>query len=316
MTAATLAEPTLESVEARLRDELARGGAALSAAAPILRYLAVNGEPALLNDEIVARVRGMLGHVARQLLHAQAKAGELDDPRAFTAEREQGLARRLADEPALLAHLHALAIEGRITLQLLVRHDADPVLSPLLQDLVASTDDGVAGAAMAALAAQSRFIQHYRRMSLPLGELPGGLLDSALLALRATVGERDVAVAAGRAVREAFDEDRGRLALLASLLGRMDESSPHALDLDRAGLAIFATALATASKQGRDQTVMALGGRQPMRFALALRAAGLDQPTVERQVLALDPDATLPEGFGQVTPDLAESLLVAGGADT
>ena len=60
MTAATLAEPTLESVESMLRAELAQGDAMLSTAAPILRHLLVNDDLALFSDEVVARVRGML----------------------------------------------------------------------------------------------------------------------------------------------------------------------------------------------------------------------------------------------------------------
>ena len=311
MTAETLVEPTLESVETRLRDELARGDAMRSAAAPILRHLVANEDQALLNDEVVARVRGMLTHLARQLLHAQAEAAGVTDPRPFVAEREDDLAHRLADEPGLLAHTHALTIEARMALQLQARCNIDPVLCPLVQELVASRDDSVAGTAMALLAAQARFIQHYRRMAVPLGELPGDLLHIALLAMRACAGEHETAaVTAERTLRDAFDEGRGRIGLIAHLVARMGTRAP--LDLDQAGLAIFATALAQASGQGRDSTVVSFSGRQIARFALAMRAAGLEQRALQKQVLYLNPDGALPEGFDKLSADRAATLLTAG----
>ena len=312
MTAATLAAPTLESVETRLRDELARGNAMASSATPILRHLVLNEDQALFSDEVVARVRGMLSEVARQLLHAQAEAARIGDRAAFVAEREAGLAEALADEPAFLAHLHALTLEGSLALTLQARSNVDPVLCPLLQDLVASRDDAVAGSAMAVLAAQARFIQHHRRMALPLGELPGDLFHAALLALRTTAGEReDAAVAAERALRDEFEEGRGRLALIARLVTRMDRTAPRALDLGHAGLAIFATALAMASGQARDSALLAFSDRQIGRLALAMRTAGLKQAAVEEQFLHLHPDVALPDGFDMLSADRAALLLAA-----
>ena len=290
MTVATLAEPTLESVETLLRDELAQGDAALSTAAPILRHLLVNEDRALFSDEVVARVRGMLADIARQLLHAQAEAGKIADRAAFVAEREADLTERMAGETALLAHLHALTIEARLALQLQTRSNVDPVLCPLLQELVASRDDAVADSAMAVLATQARFIQHHRRMALPLGELPGDLLHTVLLAMREEAGEQDdTGVAAERHLRDSFDESRGRLGLTSRLVMRMGKTAPRALNIGHAGLAIFATALAMASGQQRDLAVLSFSDRQVARLALAMRAAGLKQPAVEAQFLYLHP---------------------------
>jgi hypothetical protein len=312
MTVATLAAPTLESVETRLRDELAQGDATLSTAAPILRHLLDNEDQALFNDEVVARVRGTLTDVARQLLHAQAEAARTADRAGFVGEREGDLTRRLAGETALLAHAHAQTIEARHTLQLQARSNVDSVLCPLLQELVASRDDAVAGSAMAVLAAQARFIQHHRRMALPLGELPGDLLHTALLAMREEAGEQDeAAVAAERHLRDSFDESRGRLGLMSRLVMRMGKTAPRALDVGHAGLAIFATALAMASGQPRDLAVLSFSDRQFARLALAMRAAGLKQPAVEAQFLYLHPDVALPEGFDRLTADRAAILLAA-----
>jgi hypothetical protein len=312
MTAATLAAPTLESVESLLRDELAQGDAMLSTATPILRHLLVNDDQALFSDEVVARVRGMLTDVARQLLHAQADAARIVERHAFLAEREDALAEALANEPAFLAHVHALTIEAKLTLQLQARSNIDPVLCPLLQELVASRDDVVAGSAMAVLAAQARFIQHHRRMALPLAELPADLFHAALLVLRAHPGEHeDAATVAERTLREAFDESHGRLGLVTRLVMRMGKTAPRALNVDNAGVGIFATALAMAAGQERDLTVLSFSDRQFARLALAMRAAGLKQPVIEEQFIYLHPDIALPEGFDRLTADRAAALLAS-----
>ena len=259
MTAETLAEPTLESVESMLRVQLAQGDTMLSTAAPILRHLLVNDDPALLSDEVVARVRGMLLDVARQLLHAQAEAVRIEECAPFVAEREEALAQCLAGDAEFLAHVHALTIEARLTLQLQARSNVDPVLCPLLQELVASSDDTVAGSAMAVLAAQARFIQHHRRMALPLAELPGDLFHAALLALR-SIAEESEAASAERTLRDRYDEGHGRLGLISHLVMRLGKAA-RAHDIHHAGLAIFATALAMASRQERDVTVLSFSDR-------------------------------------------------------
>lgn len=61
---------------------------------------------------------------------------------------------------------------------------------------------------MAALAAQSRFIQHQRRMSLPIGELPAELFLSALQAMRKLPQERAAALLANCAMA-GFGADHG-----------------------------------------------------------------------------------------------------------
>jgi len=314
MKSAMKAETSVESVETLLRDELAQGDAMLSTATPILRHLLVNEDRALFSDEVVARVREMLTDVARQLLHARAEAARIADRSAYLEEQEGALAEALFNDPAFLGHVHALTLEAQIALRLQARNNIDPVLSPLLQELVAAKDEVNAGTAMAVLASQARFIQHHRRMTLPLGELPGDLFHKAVLALCSHAGEADKAAAeAERSLRDAFDESHGRLGLIMRLVIRMGKNAPRALDIDHAGLAIFSTALAMASGQDRDLSVLALSDRQFARLALALRAAGLKQRAVEEQFLYLHPDISLPEGFDGLSADRA-SLLLASSA--
>ena len=311
MMSATKTEASVESVETLLREELAQGDALIATATPILRHLLANDDQALFSDEVVARVRGMVTDVARQLLHAQAEAGAIVERTAFLSEREDGLAAALIDDPAFLAHVHALTLEAKLALQLQARCNIDAVLSPVLQELVASKDDVLAGTAMAVIAAQARFIQHHRRMALPLGELPGELFHKALLAWRKQAGEDEAALAAERALRDAFDEAHSRLGLLSRLIMRMGRAAPRTLDLDNAGPAMFATALAMATDQDRALTVVSFSDRQFARLALALRAAGLKQPAVEEQFLFLHPGVSLPEGFDKLSADRASLLLAS-----
>ena len=290
---------SLASVEATLRDELAQGDAALSAATPILQRLLAHHDPGLINDEVVARVRGMLADIARQLLEATGPGGDAS---------EGGLVQALVRNEALVTHLHALAIESRLADRLEADAGIDPVLSPLLEGLIAGGDEVLAGAAMAAMSAQSGFIAQQRRMVHPLGELPGELFQAALAALR---GIADVGEGAEAALRRGIGEGRGRLDLLNRLVMRTGSNAPGVLEVERAGLGVFLTALALASGLERDVTAMALAGRQPARLALALRSAGLTPAAVEAQILQLRPDATLPGAVARLGADQAASILAS-----
>ncbi|MXP42364.1 hypothetical protein GRI75_12010 [Altererythrobacter soli] len=311
MDSLTTSEPGTEPAETLLRDELAQGDATLSSAIPILRHLVLSEEQSLFSDEVVARVRGMLASMARQLLQAEAEAAQIADRPAFFARHEAVLAEALAGEPALLRHVHALTIEAQAALRLQSQADLDPVLSPLLQHLVAAEDGVVASTAMAALAAQARFIQHQRRMSLPIGELPAELFHKALLLFRAQAGDRTSAETAERTLRQGFDESLGRLALLSRLVMRAGERAPLALDVGEAGIAIFASALSLASGQERELTAMSFSEGQYARLALTMVAAGLPPHSVGKQFVLLHPDGTLPEGFTGLGSSQAARLLAA-----
>jgi hypothetical protein len=309
MNSVTTSEPGTEPVETLLRGELAQCDLALSSAMPILRHLVVNEDQSLFSDEVVARMRGMLASLARQLLHAQAEAEQIADRTALLEEREAILAEALAGDPALLRHVHALSIEAQTALRLQAGADVDPVLSPLLQDLVAAEDGVLASTAMAALAAQARFIQHQRRMSLPLDQLPAELFHKALLLFRAQAGDGAGAEVAERALRQAFDESLGRLGLLSRLIMRADKLAPQALDVGHAGIALFATALSLASGQERELTALSLSDRQYARLALTMCAAEMAPAAIQAQFVLLHPDVALPDAFASLSSDQAARLL-------
>jgi hypothetical protein len=295
-----------DSVDARLRDALVRGDGVLRSVAPVLRHLLASDDSGLFGDVVVARVRGMVRDVARQLAGHVAGADAGEDEIAL-------LVAALSENPAFLGHIHAQVLEWQLTESLQARLALDPVLPPLLQALIGSSEQTTAGLAMTFLAAQARYGQAQRRMRLSLAELPGDLLHGALLAMR-KVAENEPAAdaraaAAEAAIRADYDESRGRLGLISRLAGGMGAAAVAALSVHHAGVAIFLSVLASASGQERDLTIIATSETQRTRLALALRAAGLRLAQIEEQLLAIDPDAVLPEGLDRIPADHAAALL-------
>jgi hypothetical protein len=301
-----------DSVESGLRLQLARGDAVISSVSPVLRHLLVHHDQALFSDDILARLRAMLGDLARQVDDVLVAAG------APCAGRVEALAMMLPDVPGLLAHLHALSLEWKLTQRLQDCMGLDPVLSPLLQALIASNDADVSARAMKLLAAQARFAQGQRRMQLPLGELPAELLHGVLVALHQAAQED---AAAGDAARRAeaalcarYDEATTRLGLLARLVSGMGAGAVAGLALAHAGCAIFVTALALSDDLNRDHTMLTLQHGQEVRLVLALRAAGVKLSIIEENLLALHPHAAMPDELARLSVERAGELLVEAGA--
>ena len=300
------------SIEETLRAELAHGDVILATAQPILRHLLANDDHALFNDEVIARVRGMMLHLARQLLLHAARADGAEDADAYATDREDALSQLLLEDAAFLGHAHALTIEAQLAGRLQARSGIDPVLTPLLQHVAAATEDGLAGAAMHVIAAQARFMQHVSRSELPLSELPAELFHAAGEALRsADIVMADIAQTTIQNLKAEFDEGKRRVGLISRLLVTLDKDARSALAIDHSGLAIFASALAMASGQPRDTVVLSLGENQFARLALSLSASGLSAAEVAKQFLFLHPNTTLPEGFDTLRRDQAASLLAA-----
>ncbi len=83
-----------QSAVAGLRHELARGDVALAGVAPVLSHLLSSSGQALVSEDLVARMRGMLGNLASQILRTEAEVSggsrELDPANA------ENLASKLA----------------------------------------------------------------------------------------------------------------------------------------------------------------------------------------------------------------------------
>lgn len=304
---------TDQSVEDELRSTLCKDDVVIDTLGSVLRHLLANDDHSLFSDEIVARVRGMLSHVARQLLHSQVSENDQDSPVHSFEPGTQGLVDCFLSNAAFLSHVHALAIEGQLAERIQTRNSVDPVLSPLLQALIASDDEETASAAMMTLAAQSRFVQSQRRMELPLLELPGDLFHFALITMRTQAGEEgdEAASLAEVILRAKFNESESRLGLLSRLVTGMGNGAIAALSVSHAGLAIFLTGLGLGSGQDRDLAVLATSERLLVRLALSLSAAGLKPEAVAEQFLYLHPEISLPEGFEYLSSDRAAALLSA-----
>lgn len=311
MVQARMKTITAPSVDDTLRAQLAQSDGVIGSIGPVLRNLLANDDFSLFSEEIVARVRGMLGDLARHLLTVHAEEAGAGDPHEAAEARAADVAGSLVENAALLGHVHALALEWQLTERLHARNGFDPALSPLLQARIAARDAAVSQTAMATLAAQVRFLQQTRRMELPLTELPGDLFHTALQVLRSHAGQEagDAADRALARLRADYDESSSRLALIARLVTGLGTTATSALAVDHAGTAIFLTALALASGQDRDLAVLSTNDRQLARLALSLRAAGLKREQIEAQFVYLHSEAALPDGLDALRPNAAAALL-------
>jgi len=303
---------TVDSVEAVLRERLARDEATAGTIAPILRHLLANEDNSMFSDEIVARVRGMVGDVVRQLLNRQAGEGP-GEPRGHSGQAISAMTDAVIGNSAFLGHVHALALEWQLTERLQQRLGLDPVLAPLLHALIASPEPGTAELAMRFLASQARFCQAQRRMRLPLTELPGDILHLTLIGMRTQAGGEaavdEHAAMAEMAIRASYDEGGSRLGLLSRLVIGMGGGTVAALSVGHAGVAIFLSALAIAASQDRDLAALSTNEAQLGRFALLLRSAGLKIGAIEEQFFAIHPDIGVPEGLDRLSADRAAALL-------
>ncbi|EJL32428.1 hypothetical protein [Novosphingobium sp. AP12] len=298
-----------ERVETALREQLVRGDAVAGTAVPILRHLIAAGDVSLFNEEIVTRLRAMLADIARQLLDAlMGRQG-----RTHSAGEVEVVGHALLDNPALVSHLHALALEWQLTERLYAALGLDPVASPLLQELIASPDEVTRNKARAFLAAQARWCQAQRRMSLPLTELPADLLNVALYTLRTLAGiepalaERATVVEGD--IRRSYDEQATRLGRAAHLVAYLVQDRPPTLWVAQAGVPLFLTAIAIGSGQGRDAAALSMHRTQTARLGLTLRAAGLGAGAVAEQCLLLHPEIPPPHDLSRLSCEEAGAML-------
>ncbi|WP_257595529.1 hypothetical protein [Parerythrobacter lacustris] len=312
--------PSDSPVEMILRDELAHGDGVLQSLAPILGHLVATAGNPLFNDQVVASIRGRAADVARQLLREQAAVAGLGDPDGFADAGVVELADALMNQQGFLVHCHALTIEAQTAEALRSRSGIDPVVSPMLQSLIASKSPEIAGGAMAILAAQARFFQQHARMELPLRELPGAIFEQVLHTWRNFAGSdaSTITAQAEGTLRSTFDEGMSRIGLLNRMISALGKDARPALAVSNGGVSLFTSALAHISDQARDTIVVATSEQLVGRLALSLRAAGLDASVVAEQFAYFHPDIDLPEGFEALRQDRAQELLQhrkAGDAD-
>ncbi|MBD2841717.1 hypothetical protein [Erythrobacter rubeus] len=295
----------IPSVEAILKDELTRGDRALRSVPPVLSHMLASSGQSLVSDAIVARLRGMLASLSTQLLAAKDPARKAE---ADNAELDL-LSDRLASDSVVLSYCYAMAMEGHLAEKFEQRSSIDPILSPLLQELIASDNAATAELAMNTLAAQSRFVQSQRRMDLPLAELPAELFHAILKRWEAHDRHDPAMAPAVKSLKAKYDEGASRIGLLARLVTAMRGGAIAALQLDHAGFALFASALSALGKQPRELAVLACHEHQAARLALSLRAAGLGSSAIKAQFELLHPAERLPSEIEAIAPERASILL-------
>lgn len=304
--------PEGSEIEAVMRQELAQGDRALAAVAPVLNHLLASPGHRLVNDDVLARMRGMLADIARQLLSAQSKAmGEKGY--AVLAEKEDGLINQLASSTTVLSHCFALAIEGNIARELERRSGIDPVLSPLMQELIAAKDNAASELAMAAMSAQARFMQSQLRMHLAVSDLTAELFHEVLQCWsKFARGEGpEVLFATEAKLRNTYDESASRPGLLSRLVTSMQGGVQACFSLEHAGMALFTSGLASKIRQPRELVALACHEQQMARLALTLRAAGLKRDQLAKQLLLLHDEVDLPERFSELSTEQALELLTS-----
>ncbi len=299
-------------IETVLRDELSRATRALDAVVPVLGHFLASSGSSLVSDAIVARVRGMLNDLARQLF-AATDGGESGSRADFENDASgiDSLSDHFALDIHVLSHLHATAVEAQLTERFSQKSGVDPVLGTLFQELVASDNEETAEIAMAALASQSRFIQSQRRMQYPVTELPPEILERVLrIWARITPVEQDDSVTAVlREVRSEYDEAATRIGRLSRLIAAMRGGAIAALDLHHSGVALFTSALAALSEQKREDAVLSCHESQAIRLALGLRAAGLDERAIGQQLALFQSTERLLHGIGEFPVGRARAML-------
>lgn len=296
-----------------LRRELVQGDRALAGVPPVLGHMLASTAPSLVSDDILAHIRGMLGDISRQLIRAETAALHSDRNPEGIQDRVDRLSNHLAASSALLSFSFALAFEGQLAEELQERTGIDQVLTPMMQELIASDDESVAELAMATLAAQARFIQAHRRMSLPLGELPAELFHEILRSWSHFA--KDVSPASKTQVegllRAAYDESGSRTGMLGRLVSTMNSGARAGLVIGHSGLALFATALARLSYQPREMAVLSCHTSQLARLALGLLASGFEPDEIAHTFMQLHPDYSPPRGIKSLNQEQAAELLAS-----
>lgn len=299
-----------EGMLAALSADLARDDRALSGIVPCLSHILANPGKPLVSDDVVARMHGFLADIVRHLV------SPVDEETVLLGTE---LASYLASNGRLVTHGYALAVEGSVTRIMLEDHGVDPSLTALVQELIGSKEPHIAELAMALMSAQARFVEGHRSGAGALLELPAELFDDVLEAWKVwAVRNGQTSFAQTEAsLRAKYDESSTRLGLLNRLLSSIGASAQLVCEIETAGLAIFASAIAKNARQPRDLVLLSCQEHQSLRLALALKAADLPSEVIAQQFGLLSGDVALPDAFdawnaADATAMLASSPL--GGA--
>lgn len=261
-----------------------------------LQHRVALADPGLFDDEIIARTRGLLLHLTEQIAGSKPvehNAGVRDSDVRYNIRRDAILRDVFANE-ALLSYTHAATLEYVLTCRLSDEADLDPALSPLLQDLAGRPDQTLSQLATSAISLQSRFLTDMRRMQMPLRQLPGDLLHTALAIGRAHSDNTLLADAIDQAVQVSYDEAATRLGLLGLIVNVPGFPALRGLRLEDAGTPLFLSSLSAASSLGYEDAVMLTTRQQILRLALVLRGTGCSPRAVNHDLFLLHEQVAAP----------------------
>ncbi|MEP2736330.1 MAG: hypothetical protein ABJP34_08520 [Erythrobacter sp.] len=284
-----------------VRGNLARDDHALASVVPVLAHvLAHPGEP-LVSDEVIARMRGLFTGIAREF------------PTSVDVAATDAFATVLTENGDLISHCYAAGVEGAITQSLSENHGIDPALPALVQELIGSKDAQIAELAMAFMIAQSRFAEGQRRNTANLFELPPELFDAAVSAWCAWADEGGFADinSAETKLRSSYDEGSTRLGLINGLLSAIGGGSQVFSEIETAGLAMFASAIAKDSGQPRELVILSCQTQQSLRLALTLKASSRSSEAILRQFAFVGRGIALPPDFDEWSAEQASDILAA-----
>ena len=304
------------NLESVLREELMRADRAVAGIVPLLGQMIESGGQNFISDALIARIAGMLRDIADHLAH------EIEEPAARSILTES-LGDMLTQESDLVSYLYKVALEAELTKRLADQSVIEPVFSPLLEEQISSSNTAIAEAADAIIAAQSSFWQFVTRGGFAFDSLPADQREKAITLRDAVSAQANAAIRASSGNLQDSPGDRAkdpsepvapsasRVDLLIVLLEAMGDNARLALDVERAGFALFVTALAGFSGQSRASTILACHPHQAARLAVSLRAAGLATQDIQAQFSVLEPVELLPPNFDELSIDAARAILTS-----
>lgn len=300
------------SVDAALHECIAHGEAVIAECTPVLRHLLVIDDPMLFSDRVVAHSRGMLTHIAHQLIGSMDTIPSDKNELSRYLEDVESLYNALMKDSELLACVHAEALEWQLADRLELQLGLDPVMPPLVQELVRSANTELAQLAKEVQAVQANGAQMARRMEMPLKELPAEIFHKVLMIFerkhRGTQQAHKV-VQLCETLRKSYAERKRRVNKIARLLVLLGSRLREALSIEKAGVAIFATALAAASGEDRERVIYSFSESQASRLGLTMRAAGFGEEQIRQQIACLYPGLVVRMPYHTIASYKARDLL-------
>ncbi len=300
----------LDSAESHLRLALARGDMVGGSTVSVLNYVLRNDDRAMFADDVLAVTRGMLADLAHQIYHAAATGLNNQHPSPVD-EQLNLLIQMLTSQSTLLRYIHALALEWNLIQRLQGEIGIDPVLTPLLQSLIASQDGAIGASAMKFLAAQARFVQNLRHMRYPITELPADVLHTVLIAVRSELDQDSESK-----IRSQYDESVTRLGLMSQLVASMGVGRIAARSITHSGASLFATAMAMEPKfvmsgagLARDDGLLMMAQKHNPRFALMLRVMDYKSAHIAENCHILGHDDSVIQMVQSLRVNSAKNLL-------